>query len=78
MTIERLKTKENARQAPKRIVRPCEWGLRSAISGMESQLGTIEAYNMLVDYANKMKAQIDAGNAKAQLEYFATDPRSAK
>lgn len=57
--------------APKRIVRPCDWGLRGAIDALEVQLGTIEAYNRLAEAAHQLKAQIDAGNAKAQNPMFA-------
>jgi hypothetical protein len=59
-------------EPPKRIVRPCDWGLRSAINGLETQLGTIEAYNRLAEAAHALKAQIDAGNAKPQNPMFAT------
>jgi hypothetical protein len=56
---------------PTRIVRPCDWGLRGAINGLETQLGTIEAYNRLAEAAHALKAQIDAGNAKPQHPMFA-------
>jgi len=65
------------RPAPNPIRRPCEWGLLGTVNDMENQLGTIEAYNMLVAYANKLKTKIDNGNAKAQLSIFATDIMSA-
>lgn len=58
--------------APKRIVRPCDYGLIGAVNGLETQLGTIEAYNRLAEAANVLKAQIDAGNAKPQHPMFAT------
>ena len=76
--IEKLKAKEQTRPLPKPIARPCEWGLRKAIMGMETQLGSVEAYNMLVRYAEALKAEIDAGKAKPQNPYFATDPRNVK
>ena len=76
--IKKLKTDESMRPVPKRIIRPCEWGLRSAIADMETQLGSIEAYNMLTDYAAQLKAEIDAGNAKPQNEYFSTHPRNVE
>lgn len=56
---------------PNPIVRPCDWGLKLAISNLETQLGTIEAYNRLATAAAALKAKIDAGNAEAQNAYFA-------
>lgn len=56
---------------PKPIVRPCDYGLLSAIHGLETQLGTIEAYNRLARAAASLKAKIDAGNAVAQHPLFA-------
>ena len=76
--ITKINTASKTRPAPKRITRPCEWGLRSAISGLETQLGSIEAYNMLVDYAGKLKSKIDAGKAARQHEYFSTHPRNVE
>ena len=58
-------------ELPKRIVRPCDYGLYSAVIALESQLGTIEAYNRIVEAANAMRAQIDAGKAKPQNPLFA-------
>lgn len=57
---------------PKRIMRPCDYGLINAIRGLETQLGTIEAYNRLANAAHALKAQIDAGNAKPQNPIYAT------
>jgi len=56
---------------PKPIVRPCDWGLMSAINNLETQLGTIEAYNRLVVAAAKLKGKIDAGQAQAQNPIYA-------
>lgn len=58
-------------EAPKRIVRPCDYGLRGAVYSLEQQLGTIEAYNRLVEAAACLRARIDAGEAKAQNPMFA-------
>ncbi|WP_313114964.1 hypothetical protein [Stenotrophomonas indicatrix] len=58
-------------EAPKRIVRPCDYGLSSAVYSLEQQLGTIEAYNRLVEAAAALRARIDAGEAKAQNSMFA-------
>lgn len=63
------------RPAPKRIVRPCEYGLYGAVRDLEIQLGTVEAYNRLCDAASRLKAQIDAGEALAQHSMWATDPK---
>lgn len=65
-------------ELPKPIVRPCDYGLKSAIYGLETQLGTIEAYNRLAAAAHKLKLQIDAGQAKPQNAYFATSARFAE
>lgn len=56
---------------PKPIMRPCDWGLRLAINNLETQLGTIEAYNRLANAAAVLKAKIDAGKAEAQNPMFA-------
>lgn len=56
---------------PSRIMRPCDYGLINAIYGLETQLGTIEAYNRLAEAAHTLKAEIDAGNAKPQNPMFA-------
>lgn len=58
---------------PKRIVRPCDYGLYSAVIALETQLGTIEAYNRIVEAATAMRAKIDAGNAKPQNPIFAVN-----
>lgn len=78
MSIEKLKTKENMRPIPERVIRPCEYGLMGSICDMEAQLGSIEAYNMIVDYASKLKAKIDSGHAQAQSHIFSTDTHSLK
>ena len=70
--IVKLNTTENARPAPKKIVRPCEWGLRLTIKKLEEQLGSIEAYNMLVDYSSDLRVKIDSGKAQPQNKYFST------
>jgi len=57
---------------PKRIMRPCDWGLINATDALETQLGSIEAYNRLVAAAEKLKAKIDRGEAKPQNPIYAT------
>lgn len=59
-------------EPPKRIVRPCDYSLMGAINALETQLGTIEAYNRMAEAAHSLKAKIDAGQAKAQHPMFAT------
>lgn len=56
---------------PRRIIRPCDYGLASAVYALETQLGTIEAYNRLVEAATAMKSRIDGGKAKPQNPIFA-------
>lgn len=59
------------KQPPIRIKRACDWGLESAVSALETQLGTIEAYNRIVDAANILKSRIDTGDVKAQNPLYA-------
>lgn len=66
---------ETSRPAPKRIVRPCEWGLFNAVNALETQMGSVEAYNRLCDAATRLKAKIDSGHGKAQHSMWATDPK---
>lgn len=61
--------------APKRMMRPCDYGLWSAVNGLEAQLGTIEAYNRLVEAAARMRQRIDAGDVKPQNPMFAVSVR---
>jgi hypothetical protein len=73
--VQQLKTKEStSRAAPNKIKRPCDYGLDSAVINMESQVGTVEAYNKLCDAAMRLKAKIDLGEARQALEFFATNP----
>ena len=65
---------ETNRKTPKRIVRPCEWQLFSAVNTLETQMGSVEAYNRLCDAAEAMKQKIDAGKGCAQHPMWATDP----
>ena len=60
-----------------RIVRPCDYSLRSATWALETQLGTIEAYNRLATAAHELKAKIDAGEAVPQHAMFAVSARGA-
>lgn len=60
---------------PNRVVRPCDHGLVLAARELETQLGTIEAYNRLVECAQSFKARIDAGDIKPQNPLFAKSVR---
>lgn len=62
-------------ELPKRIMRPSDWGLISAVNALETQLGSIEAYNRLVTAANQLRAKIERGEAKAQNPIYAKHPR---
>lgn len=74
--VEQLPVKASTeRPAPKRIMRPCEYGLWNAVKACETQMGTVEAYNRLCDWAESLKAKIDRGDAKAQNPMWATDPK---
>ncbi len=74
--VEQLPVKQTTeRPVPKRIMRPCEYGLWSAVLDMETQMGTVEAYNRLCDWAASLKAKIDRGDAKKQHPMWATDPK---
>ncbi|WP_156173852.1 hypothetical protein [Cupriavidus basilensis] len=64
-----------ARPAPKKIVRPCEYGMYNAVKDMETQMGSVEAYNRLCEWAAHLKAKIDAGEAVQQHAMWATDPK---
>lgn len=61
-------------ELPKRIMRPCDHGLIGAIWSMETQVGTVEAYNRLCEAAAALRAKIDKGDAKAPAAHWLTDP----
>lgn len=58
-------------ELPERVMRPCDYGMLGALYNLEVQLGTIEAYNRVVEAANHLKARIDAGDIKPQNPIFA-------
>lgn len=62
-------------ELPKRIMRPCDWGLIGAVRDMETQVGTVEAYNRLCEAAIRLRAKIDAGKAEAPAAMWLTDPK---
>jgi hypothetical protein len=47
----------------------------TAVRGLETQVGTVEAYNRLCDAAQALKNKVDRGEAQAQSPLFATDPK---
>lgn len=64
-----------AQETPKPIKRPCDHGLDLAFMNLETQLGTIEAYNRLVAKAQLVKRLIDTGDVRAQNPCYAVKPR---
>lgn len=73
--VHQLKTNETtSRPPPARIVRPCDFSLKNAITALENQVGTVEAYNKLCDAAAHLKKVIDDGQGKQAISMFATDP----
>ena len=73
--VEQLPVKgASERPAPRRIMRPCEYGLLGTVRDLETQMGTVEAYNRLCDAAQRLKTKIDAGDAEQQHKMWATDP----
>lgn len=64
-------------ELPKRIMRPCDYGLQLAVSNLEAQLGTIEAYNRLVEAARLLRDRIESGGALAQNPLFAKSIKGA-
>ena len=59
---------------PRRIMRPCDYGLLSAVRACEIQVGTVEAFNRLCEAAAGLKRKIDAGDATAPHDRWLTDP----
>jgi hypothetical protein len=59
--------------APRPIMRPCDYGLQLAIINLETQCGSIEAYMRICRAAASLKAKIDGGKAEPQNPCYATD-----
>lgn len=57
--------------APKPIQRPCDYGLLSAWYQLETQLGTVEAYNRLAAFAARRLAEIESGHIEPQNPIYA-------
>lgn len=62
-------------ELPKRIMRPCDYGLWGAVRDCETQVGTVEAYNRICEHAASLKRRIDAGDATAPHSMWLTDPK---
>lgn len=60
-------------EPPKELKRPCDYGLESAWIALETQLGTIEGYNRLVRFAERINKRIFDGKAKAQNPLYSID-----
>lgn len=60
-------------EPPRLIKRPCDNGLDLAILNLETQLGTIEAYNRLCRAAHKMHTRIELDDVKPQNPLYAVD-----
>lgn len=74
--VEQLPVKATSeRPAPRRIMHPCELGLLGTVHDLETQMGTVEAYNGLCDAARRLKAKIDAGDAEQPHKMWVTDPK---
>lgn len=52
------------RELPPRLYKPAECGLLTAVMALETQLGTIGAYNALVEAAEKLRAKIERDEAE--------------
>lgn len=63
------------KKIPERIKRPADWGFESAWMQLETQLGTIEAYNRMVEMCERVKLKIDRGGAVAQNPIYAKSPK---
>ncbi len=65
------------RDIPRPIVRPCDYALELAVLSLETQLGTVEAYNRLVAKCDILRAQIARGHVKAQNPIYARNIKGA-
>ncbi len=51
---------------PGPVWQPAQYGLINTVKDVEFQLGTVGAYNALVEHANRLYAKIKSGEAKDQ------------
>ncbi len=56
---------------PAIIKRPCDFSLESAVTSLETQLGTIEAYNRIVASAAGLKEKIDSHKGRPASHCYA-------
>ncbi len=60
---------------PMLIMRPCDAGLILASGALETQLGTVEAYNRIARCAETLRSKIDRGDAQPQNPLYASSIR---
>src|SRR5688572_8055336 len=70
---EIIAPKEFLKEPPKSFLRPCDHGLLTAVMDLETQLGTIEAYNRIVGAAMTILAKIKDGKAVAPNPCYLND-----
>jgi len=76
--IIQWKKQGKEKDLPKKIIRPCDYGLMCAVRSLETQVGTIEAYNRLVDAANILYQRIKIGDIEVQNKLFAGSINGSK
>ncbi|GAC1439043.1 MAG: hypothetical protein NVS1B11_36690 [Terriglobales bacterium] len=59
-----------AAEVPQKALRHCDYSLIVTVRALESQLGTIEAYNRLIEAAVKLRVAIDNGRSCPPLVCF--------
>ena len=55
---------EFAKEPPKQVQRPCDASLFIAVTALETQLGTVEAYNRICQAAEVLFSKIKQGKAQ--------------
>lgn len=66
-----LPVSEDLRPVPAFKMRPCDYGLRGAITALETELGSYEAYNRLVSAALLLKEKVESGKGETQNPCYA-------
>jgi len=64
--ITQFPKQPRADDLPRPIVRPCDASLALTWMHLETQLGTVEGYNRLVELAAKIRVRIYQGDITAQ------------
>ncbi len=54
----------NLAPAPRRFDKAADHGLWNAIRALESQWGTVEAHNRLVEWCDHLRAKVENGDAE--------------